>query len=632
MRHPTTPPVLTWHYWSTLLRLFISLAWTVMFVIAAALKASVNLMPVLYSTPFLLMSINDILILTLDYKRTDSYIGTVLTQTIISGLLLAPPATFMGLTGSSDGLLSLAVHIPNSVHILCTLYLSTSLLLSKREAGVHAPWKANAKDVLLGSSSSQCRPSWFGHARNPPLRKRDVSRFPHFWTVYVPKILFRRISPVESKRYAFFQNFCALVFMIAIIVRAIMALAQAQNQIEPRGGAGSCNGLPFIRNVRILVRHQGADVRGINPQTGQGYDVAVQIIATRTGQYQCTSEPQSATRTTNWFQVFNCGSQNNTYSYFSQATYSITIRSTNGTALNAIRLPDIWLANFGDTFRDTYALDQPGFMSNLAPWLVPPWQMIGGKHIEGSIGLVERRFITSSVFRDIVANLKPTYNSVSLFNIATKDATPLTDSLTASALLTPSLVSTLSYLNQPSDFLRIKDGFASMPLICAFIEDYRSSTIFDAIGSVGGLLAILQGVHILLFGRPMFWGLTGAKLISPFGIFGSCHSRGFRRRLRERYHRQHAGDQAGDAAEAIRINAFLRDFVIDFGPADVDEGGEPERNEGRDVYSGAEHNAPRGDDEHDPNDSFLLLPRSKGRQSSRGSTITMETMSSTWEP
>ncbi|KAG8720115.1 hypothetical protein FRC08_001140 [Ceratobasidium sp. 394] len=285
MRPPTTPLVLTWHYWSTLLRLFISLAWTVRLIVAAALDAPVNLMTLLYSILFLLISINDILILTLDFKRTDSYVGIGLTQAIISGLSLAPPATFMGFAGFSDGLSSLTVQIPNSLHILCTLYLLISLLLSKREADVHAPWKANAKDVLLGSSSSQCHPSWLGHARNPPLRKRDVSRFPHFWTIYVPKILFRRISPVESKRYAFFQNFCALLFMVAILARTAMELAQAQNQIETRNGAGNCyGGFPDIRNFRVLVRHQDG-VGAINPQTGQGYDVGVQIIGARTGQY-----------------------------------------------------------------------------------------------------------------------------------------------------------------------------------------------------------------------------------------------------------------------------------------------------------------------------------------------------------
>ncbi|KAG8711669.1 hypothetical protein FRC09_020481 [Ceratobasidium sp. 395] len=406
--------------------------------------------------------------------------------------------------------------------------------------------------------------------------------------------MLRRVSPVESKRYAFFQNFCAFLFMVAIIVRAVMAIAQAQNQIETRSGAGSCDNFLFLRNLRVLVRHQRTDAGGANPQTGQGYDVGVQVATRRTGQYI----------------------------FFSEATYTITIRSTNGTSLDAVQLPSIWFANFADTYRDTSVSNRQDFMSSVAPWLIPPWEMIGGMHVQGTVSIVERRFITFSVFRDIVPSLKPTYRSASLFTITTTNTAPSPDNFTSSASLRSSQVSTLSYLNSPSGFMASKLKSSSMPPVCAFIEDYRSSTIFDAIGSIGGLLAVLQGAHILLFGRPLFWGLTGkspitlrywgtdmkvgAKLITPFGLFGGCHSRGFQRRLRDRYHRQPTAGQAGDAAEAIRIHAFLRDFVIDFGPADVEnqviESGrnmEPERL----LRLQFDHDRFREDDEDDTNDT-----------------------------
>ena len=51
--------------------------------------------------------------------------------------------------------------------------------------------------------------------------------------------------------------------------------------------------------------------------------------------------------------------------------------------------------------------------------------------------------------------------------------------------------------------------------ICDYIEDSRSSTVFDIIGSIGGLFALLQSLHVLLFGRPMLWGLTGEHQITP---------------------------------------------------------------------------------------------------------------------
>lgn len=49
--------------------------------------------------------------------------------------------------------------------------------------------------------------------------------------------------------------------------------------------------------------------------------------------------------------------------------------------------------------------------------------------------------------------------------------------------------------------------------LCQVIEDYRSSSALDVLGSIGGLLALLQGIHVFLFGRPLFWGLLGKHFI-----------------------------------------------------------------------------------------------------------------------
>ncbi|KAG8771200.1 hypothetical protein FRC12_003793, partial [Ceratobasidium sp. 428] len=63
-----------------------------------------------------------------------------------------------------------------------------------------------------------------------------------------------------------------------------------------------------------------------------------------------------------------------------------------------------------------------------------------------------------------------------------------------------------------------------------------------------------------------------AKLISPFGLLGRCSSRNFRRRLREHYY-EPAAQFTGESRDedTIRITSFLRDFVIDFGPAESKE-------------------------------------------------------------
>ena len=43
------------------------------------------------------------------------------------------------------------------------------------------------------------------------------------------------------------------------------------------------------------------------------------------------------------------------------------------------------------------------------------------------------------------------------------------------------------------------------------ITDYRQHTFIDALSSIGGLLAAFQGLHILVFGRPLWWGFFGAQ-------------------------------------------------------------------------------------------------------------------------
>lgn len=65
---------------------------------------------------------------------------------------------------------------------------------------------------------------------------------------------------------------------------------------------------------------------------------------------------------------------------------------------------------------------------------------------------------------------------------------------------------------------------------------------------------------------------AGTKLINPFGLVGGCSSRGFRRRLREHYHvpPNQFADEFRDE-DNIRMTASLRDFMIDLGPADIEE-------------------------------------------------------------
>ncbi|CAE6470412.1 unnamed protein product [Rhizoctonia solani] len=114
--------------------------------------------------------------------------------------------------------------------------------------------------------------------------------------------------------------------------------------------------------------------------------------------------------------------------------------------------------------------------------------------------------------------------------------------------------------------------------LCEVTEDYRTTSAFDILASIGGLLALLQGVHILIFGRPLFWGMFGAKLIAPFGLAGNLATNAFRKRLQERYHipaqtrgqAEPGSDPNGPQPDVkIDMTQFLLDFVVDMGPASV---------------------------------------------------------------
>ncbi|KAG8687669.1 hypothetical protein FRC11_006786 [Ceratobasidium sp. 423] len=120
----------------------------------------------------------------------------------------------------------------------------------------------------------------------------------------------------------------------------------------------------------------------------------------------------------------------------------------------------------------------------------------------------------------------------------------------------------------------LADGRTVPENLCEVTEEYRVGSTFDILASIGGLLALFQGLHVFLFGRPLFWGLFGAKLITPFGFMGRFAREDFKQRLREHYHRSTDPEDTLESRvdipreeENIYITRFLLDYVIDMGPA-----------------------------------------------------------------
>ncbi|QRW20393.1 hypothetical protein RhiXN_09368 [Rhizoctonia solani] len=208
----------------------------------------------------------------------------------------------------------------------------------------------------------------------------------------------------------------------------------------------------------------------------------------------------------------------------------------------------------------------------------------GTGEITSEANLITGRFITSLIARDILFDFKPVRKTtlnfkyqyplevwsqvnkhLSLYPIAQLSAIPL--NVSDARVATADIQITL---NPEHTQYRLRVDSQSSPYYlrgdaCNFIEDYRSGTVLDVIGSVGGLFGLLQAAHLLLPRETVILG-TGAKTIGPFGLLGWCSLQNFKRRLREEYH-MHSDEES---AHAIQIVKFLQDFVIDFGPADLD--------------------------------------------------------------
>ncbi|KAF8600245.1 hypothetical protein BDV93DRAFT_588464 [Ceratobasidium sp. AG-I] len=225
------------------------------------------------------------------------------------------------------------------------------------------------------------------------------------------------------------------------------------------------------------------------------------------------------------FSVFDCNRSDVSDAY---AELNVRIQELNG-ELHLPDIPHLWVSNKLDTFNRSSEAgsNESQVMKSVVPWRSPSWRLRPGFHLSADAGFVTRRFVTSSIFHDVILQKEPApYEPI------------------------PQMI-TLQLLRQ-------------------FHYRFNKS-------SIGGLFALLQSLHVLLFGRPMLWGLTGAKLITPFGLLGQFSTKKFKERLSQQYHRLEpaSGPHPGDAAEDIRLGAFLRDFVIEFGPADTED--TPER-------------------------------------------------------
>ncbi|KDN48400.1 hypothetical protein RSAG8_02992, partial [Rhizoctonia solani AG-8 WAC10335] len=407
-------------------------------------------------------------------------------------------------------------------------------------------WKCNTKDAFFmrAGQYNQYRFSEAEQVQRRVILNRQILYIPinglrRFFT----RLLFRRIHPVERKGYAFARNLFAVLAMGILVFRAITALIQTKSKHDVQ--------------VLVLVGSAG----------GLGDKLRIQTeisIETNEGAIKPCEQTVRNTYGDGWYSYiilsYACNYSTTLDWDFKPYTYLITANSSSQSTLTYEDMPLVWLANKKEI------IDNKG---ELPPFYSTPWRPLPGHHSELEAGLVSRGFISSPIMRDLVLNADPEYTYISLYPIANLAATPLANSTVATARLHLTMKPSLNYLRDREPFNKVNSR-EQYPLVeawvdsrtCDFIEDYRTGTILDVLGSVGGLFAILQTIHILLFGRPLLWGLSGTKMINPFGFVGAFDTKDFSRRLHETYGREPTKDNP----DPIQTAAFLRDFVIDFGP------------------------------------------------------------------
>ncbi|CAE6474459.1 unnamed protein product [Rhizoctonia solani] len=550
------PSLLIWHYWISLLRipsafgglgvllfLFVSFSPEVWHYYRSS---GIHVQWIFTMATWTLILLNDFFILTIDMKRAYPYFGSIgtqsalsLTSSILSAMSSIPfiQAIVALFSGSNPGswYFMILPGIPAAIYCVlsvCCLGLVIWPMFSLRNryrmtwAQI---WKCNTKDAFLLHASQPDEHHGNSRIQQRVILNRQMLYIPvNGLGRYFTRLFFRRTHPVERKSYAFARNTFAVLAIGILVFRAITSIIQTKSKIDTRVYSKDCRPINFRKhNVQVLVlENQERTQTGIRIKTNKGEAKPCEQTERRgdgRGQTFLLSY------TCNHSIVFDFG--------FKPYTYLITTKSLNQSFLTYEDMPLIWLANEKEII--------PGERA-LSPFYSTPWRSPPGYNSELEAGLVSRGFITSPIMRDLVLNTDPQYSYISLYPITNLGTTPLTNSTTATASIHITMKPGLNYLRDREPFKKVNsqepyslnDGWVDFKT-CDFIEDYRSGTVLDVLGSVGG-----------------------TKLINPFGLVGAFDTSDFSRRLHENYGREPTKDNP----DPIQTAAFLRDFVIDFGP------------------------------------------------------------------
>lgn len=408
---------------------------------------------------------------------------------------------------------------------LATL-LSLVLIARLKSDNMLGRWSANVEDLAAGARHFPQRCTWRGTPRDKKSGGTGELRFIRslFYNAIsrggiLYNTVLRRVRPVEKKLYAFCQHVFALTAVALIFTRAITLLTQLANEKLPsRTLVEPCTDWPELKSglgsstqdqiVSIVVRYPKE--RGLHndmtlSDTNQTYQLFIWAgKQSLDPQFDlCNKEFRkmgpNPTNITDWYWVYSCKNLES----WPDAGFQYTLESTgayNGSKQS--EMPDIWL-NWGNWTEN---------MNPFTPYIAPPLQPLIGLYTEFQTHPAQRKFVTSSALSDAITGSKPTYKTRNLYLPSLLSSRPLESNITSNSTILasglihgPTFHGSSLYAAQ-SD---IEGDTLGPKSLCQVVEEYRVGSRFDILASIGGLLALLQGLHVFLFGRPLFWGLFG---------------------------------------------------------------------------------------------------------------------------
>ncbi|CUA72640.1 hypothetical protein RSOLAG22IIIB_04958 [Rhizoctonia solani] len=395
---------------------------------------------------WILIILNDVFMLTVDLKRTYTFIGCVATQT---GINLFFPA-FIILYAIPQGMgywdflfRSITSFVISAVPVVAAWFFSVGLLIISLRpifmfrtlASMRHLWKANTKDALSGGVPPLSNYQTLTFLGSP--RRSTVKTYTSLNRL-VAHLLFRRVRPAETRMYAFARNIFAVAAIFALVFRAVTALLTAQNEVGTRPKTEACtNRASKLHSIGILMeRPTEYYVPGVGPQV---IDANITVSASWSDKVGRNYESYGeVTCTVQW-------SRHNNYYLYDAGTVALELYICNNTWTDKLgnynrfnrdrylgeeiwdqmflyhitvqraldgQMPYIWLLNTNELPSNLSQAHVDEVRSYL-----PPWELLHGAHIEAEAKLIIRRFIKSSIMRDVLLHAEPEYRPLSLYPI-----------------------------------------------------------------------------------------------------------------------------------------------------------------------------------------------------------------------